>query len=268
MRLPLPGPTTLTLLLLTALNTPPTKACTPPPDPTPEYLLTRAPCTTDATCQTTTTTTTATPPGNEFCFHPAHRCLPRLSAGTCCTTDPECISNYCQAGSCALSQTGKPCGTVADCNTDNTAPQQRWVCAPQTNTCLLGVLGLGAPCLGDEQCGFGRCAAGICARPAGEYGAVCRQTPECVAGLVCTYSLFSEDRATKMCQAAPGPGAYGAPCAGDGDCVSGNCGVNGELVCGEPRVCKEEGEGCWRDADCCRGGCRFGRLWVWRTCEV
>ncbi|OJK00834.1 hypothetical protein ASPACDRAFT_42329 [Aspergillus aculeatus ATCC 16872] len=203
MRLPIPLTTTTLLPLLLAITTmhlPQTQACTPPPDPTAEYLLTRAPCTTDATC-----------PPHEFCFHPANRCLPRLSAGTCCATDTECSTNYCQTGSCALSQTGKPCTTVSDCSTGTTSGQQRW-------------------------CGFGLCAAGICARPGGEYGAVCQRTEECVAGLVCAYSLFSEDRSTKICQAAPGPGAYGAACAGDADCVSGNCGVNGELVCGEPRL--------------------------------
>ncbi|RAH66594.1 uncharacterized protein BO66DRAFT_441944 [Aspergillus aculeatinus CBS 121060] len=260
MRLPTRTTTTTLLPLLltiTTMHLPPTQACTPPPDPSAEYLLTRAPCTTDATCQP-----------NEFCVHPANRCLPRLVAGTCCAADTECSTSYCQTGSCALTQTGKPCTAVSDCSPGTDSGQQRWVCAPQTNTCLPAVLGLGAACLVDAQCGFGRCAAGICARPGGEYGAGCQQTQECVAGLVCTYSLFSEDRTTKMCQAAPGPGAYGAACAGDADCVSGNCGVNGELVCGELRACKEEGEGCWRDADCCRGSCRFGRLWVWRTCEV
>ncbi|PYH44195.1 uncharacterized protein BP01DRAFT_424259 [Aspergillus saccharolyticus JOP 1030-1] len=133
-----------------------TNACTPPPDPTPEYLTTRPACTTDENCQTT-----AMEPN--YCFPAAHKCLPRLAPGTCCATHNECATNYCHAGSCAISQRGKPCAsTVADCRATNTNENtsERWICATETRTCLPAVLPVGASCLVDEQCGFGACQAG------------------------------------------------------------------------------------------------------------
>ncbi|RAL17770.1 uncharacterized protein BO97DRAFT_14371 [Aspergillus homomorphus CBS 101889] len=249
------------LLLLLSITTP-TKACTPPPDPSPEYLTTRPTCTTPSTCAAE----------NEYCFREAspRKCLPRLQQGTCCALDEECTSNFCAAGSCAITQTGKNCTSVSDCvNPSSSAGVgERWICAAETNTCLPGVLGVGAACVVDAQCGFGVCEVGFCGRPRGEYGDSCQTTEQCREGLACVYSLWSADPLMKLCQEVPSVGAYGAPCARDEDCVSRNCGVNGERVCGDVRVCKEGGESCWSDADCCRGGCRFGRLWVWRTCEV
>jgi hypothetical protein len=115
---------------------------------------------------------------------------------------------------------------AADCNT--TIDQ-----IPECNTGIPnGTLNPGDACSTGLQCASGGCSAGAsladggssacgtCEAPVAD-GADCSSAP-CVAGDTCSLSVDSSGNLAQTCTAQATPGAAGATCSADGDCLGPN----------------------------------------------
>lgn len=146
-----------------------------------------------------------------------------------CSQDEECCSGVCEDGSCRTLN--------SSCRTS------------------------GNPCESHEQCCSLLCAEGVCSRQSSfcvQEGDICFSGAEC-----CSQSCeVSADASVGVCGAAPkGPsncsaGMAGSLCDSCNDCCSRLCvpfGRYGQSVCAQAKGCRQTGELCSDDLDCCGG---------------
>ncbi len=149
-----------------------------------------------------------------------------LPTGSPCTQGTECLSEFCDNGSCGPGQDGAPCISGADC-ASGTCLAASCVPAPAvgrppgadctasieclSGTCDDGTCGLGgpgAPCLSAGDCASATCTDGTCGNgPAVGAGQPCTTGTGCLSGL-CTGDV---------CEA----GGQGTPCLVLEDCGFG-----------------------------------------------
>ncbi len=180
---------------------------------------TGSPCATEADC-----------PIDHDCI--LARCFIPQPTGGPCVVGAECISGYCEGGTCAgLSAEGEFCIPHSQCETD--------FCHPFFNECR-PQQGDGQPCtsFSDQECAGGVCdnsdpMAPVCQAAVGEGGA-CISTNECNADL-------ELQCINGTCQATPL--ANGQACTNGLQCESGLC---WQLTCDDPALV---GEACTTEFD-------------------
>lgn len=187
-------------------------------------------------------------------------CIPAVPAcrptGTECAVPTECCSLGCVEGVCASA-----CAPdVAACDSDAECCSgvcEGSVCRALNDACLTS----GNRCNDNSACCSGLCDAGICSIGSSfcvQTGDICARPEDC-----CSQScLLVEGATVGTCDAAPtGPsfcssGIAGSLCEDCNDCCSRLCvpfGVHGLSVCALAKGCRQTGELCADDADCCGG---------------
>ena len=176
---------------------------------------------------------------NEACLGPrdccSSHCVGERCAATCtdddaaCSANEDCCSGFCEADVCK---------------------SQNQICRTSGNSCE-----------DDEECCSGLCLAGRCdinSSFCSQSGDICAGDDECCSG-TCT---LSDQGYLGSCAPAPsGPsfcnaGVAGALCDSCNDCCSRLCvpfGSLGTQVCQQAQGCRQTGELCRNDEECCGG---------------
>lgn len=203
-----------------------------------------------------------------------------------CSLDAECCGSLCLAGRCtdrssACGAIGDPCGSAIDCCSQGCVEGacssscvsdqsecessaeccsglcESGLCTPLTSSCGTA----GNACVQDSQCCSGLCWEGRCDRDS----SYCGQTEEsCEVGTDCCSGTctIEEGRSLGVCAQSPtGPsnctdGIAGTLCDACNDCCSRLCvpyGARGILVCAQAEGCRQTGEICASDVECCGG---------------
>lgn len=210
-------------------------------------------------------------------------CLPD---GDVCSLDRECCGNLCFESTCqvrspACQATGETCDEAFDCcslscvdglcadacagDSDScerdeeccSSTCQDGACLPLTDRCGTS----GNNCVTNGECCSGLCWQGTCDAD-GSYCAqtddACRSGTDCCSG-VCT---VEPGRVLGTCSAPPSGaancqgGIAGTLCSECNDCCSRLCvpyGARGIFVCALAEGCRQTGELCAEDEECCGG---------------
>ncbi len=175
----------------------------------------------------------------EQCFGPRDCCSSHCAFGQCedscridgqdCTQPEDCCSGYCQEGTCA-------------------SPSDE--CASSGNLCDT-----------DEECCSQLCLGGRCDLGSSfctQANDICLVDAECCSGAC----VFETESYLGRCDGAPtGPanckdGIAGTVCGSCNDCCSRLCvpfGSLGTFVCQQAQGCRQTGELCSQDQECCGG---------------
>jgi hypothetical protein len=101
--------------------------------------------------------------------------------------------------------------------------------APYLAATTEGAAGAGDRCYYDANCAAGTCAPAL-DEPRRSYCA-----PSCDAGCPAGLTCLADANGARLCRhPSPSPGALGAPCGANGDCVDGQC---ASAAAGGPAVC-------------------------------
>lgn len=195
----------------------------------------------------------------------AGSCAVRVPAcgaeGDACETLLDCCSLGCRAGKCAeaCTQDTEVCDENEECCSGLCAEGS---CASVSQICDTS----GNECSQNEECCSGLCTNGIC-NPASSY---CAQTGDtCAVATDCCSQDCSpvEGGLLGTCEAPPSGqtncsgGIAGSLCDGCNDCCSRLCvpfGTMGLGVCSLAQGCRQTGELCASDLDCCGGDAGSG----------
>lgn len=190
----------------------------------------------------------------------AGRCTERSpscgASGEDCTSPVECCSQACVEGTCATSCVSdqSACESSSECCSGLCEGN---LCTPLTFRCGTA----GNSCVQDSECCSGLCWEGRCDRDSsycGQADESCEAGTDCCSG-TCT---IEEGRTLGICAANPtGPafctdGISGTLCGACNDCCSRLCvpyGARGILVCAQAQGCRQTGEICATDGECCGG---------------
>lgn len=219
-----------------------------------------------STAQCLTASSPCTPGQSPACC--SGLCLPRdAGAPTCgelvlcsapgspCSTPTDCCSLVCQAGTCAMSvcqQIGAPCGAGSDC-CSGTCDQGACASVPGATCKTLGEsCALGADCC-SKNCQSGQC---LRASACGATGDLCYKAVDCCNGVCLLPDAGSGPGTCAVDVTVPGAtacGMGGEPCEDSTGCCSHLC---IDLGTGKPSCvlgsgCRERGELCSKDEDCC-----------------
>lgn len=189
----------------------------------------------------------------EVCAIPVPSCR---GTGSACTQSPDCCSLSCVDNVCGDScvADGLTCDAGGDCCSGICEGE---VCLTLNEACFTA----GNPCLDNGECCSGLCDSEICSLASSfctQEGDICTSSADCCSQ---TCELV-EGESVGTCAAAPsGPsfcmaGIAGSLCEDCNDCCSRLCvpfGEHGLSVCALAKGCRQTGELCGDDLDCCGG---------------
>lgn len=191
---------------------------------------------------------------------PSPRCEP---GGAPCSSPLSCCSLVCEGGLCSSERCapdGEVCATNELCCS---GACDEGVCTSLTNKCLT----VGNPCASSSQCCSGLCSEGLC-DPRGSY---CQQTDDsCSEDSECCSGTCQKEPEALLGICGPPPqgpsncssGIAGSLCSTCNDCCSRICapfGTAGTMICLQATGCRQTGELCRTDSECC-GGVASGTL--------
>lgn len=186
------------------------------------------------------------------------RIVPRQNGKLACTSDDQCVSEWCENGVCkGLRNKGALCAAT----TDKCVPGSDDGCAfgVAETTVLRCRTADGGPCARDQMCTSDFCSSNVCTARIATGAACPNREGKCVSP-VATCSTVPEDSATPRCRLKDGE-----VCATNADCASGFCRA---LICAA-RIAT--GAVCGADADICadtNARCRVNSAGADRRCRV
>lgn len=184
----------------------------------------------------------------------------RASGGSC-SNGFDCCSRACVEGTCAEAcvDDAAECTSDEECCSGTCASGR---CTPLSNTCSTS----GNGCSGDNDCCSGLCWQERCDADGSfcmQERDACRTATDCCSGTC----AIEGGAALGTCAPAPtGPsfcsdGIAGTLCETCNDCCSRLCvpyGTRGIFVCAMAEGCRQTGEICVSDAECCGGDAESG----------
>lgn len=209
-----------------------------------------------------------------------------LENGETCDDQAQCCDGSCESGVCGSS--APACGAF-----DATCAGPRDCCSAHcvSGKCSASCVSDSLDCSEDSDCCSGQCSGGVCAALAdgcATSGNACDDNDECCSGLclneacdinssfcsqvsdVCASDdeccsgtcVFSSSGYLGVCDEAPSgasncnDGIAGTVCDSCNDCCSRLCvpfGATGTSVCQQAQGCRQTGEICQTDGECCGG---------------
>lgn len=176
--------------------------------------------------------------------------------GDDCAASVECCSLSCVDDACGdiCVADGLTCGADGACCSGGC---DNGVCQALNRACFTS----GNPCSGNRECCSGLCESGLCSLKSSfctQEGDICARSEDCCSQTC----VLLEGEKVGTCEAAPtGPsfcssGIAGSLCEDCNDCCSRLCvpfGEHGLSVCALAKGCRQTGELCADDLDCCGG---------------